>query len=157
MATRSTITIHDSRKGFNKPLIHLYRHWDGGLWGAGLDIARLIKRYGARPRLEPRIAVSWFIGGRAESRDAAQYEWTDEAALHADTQWHYNLFVIPDGLTAQALERPTGHPDFKAITAGAFFRQDVAKELLACRNRLKVYRVERVRLTLNSQPDDERN
>lgn len=107
MSTRSTVTINAGTPE-RYLAIHLYRHWDGGPWGNGVDLAaalrRLERRYPRHPAKLPALAREL----ATELIRSGDYEVTDQADRHGDRQWHYGVFLWPGGLGVSVGEIPIG-------------------------------------------------
>ena len=130
MATRSTLTINNTT--------HLYHHWDGGLWGVGLEIAqRLLKPH------HDFSSTQDIIDALSQNGNDKGYEHTKHAHLHNDREFHYDIWLLPDGkVTARCMKYPIPTRDFpetqaKPVTAGAWFRTDVAKEMIRIRKYMR--------------------
>lgn len=90
MATRSTLTV--TVEGAD---IHFYRHWDGGLWGSGLTIARAL-----RPAPGRIATAAEFLATIQASDD---YQPTRHATEHSDREHHYAVsFGVAGGFVVHS-------------------------------------------------------
>lgn len=142
MSTRSTVTIHRPRER----AIHLYRHYDGGPWGNGSELAKMLKKRYCQARdacgachVADNLATALIRTGN--------YELTTHADHHGDTEYHYDIHVTADGarpiVAAFEIKWIGGDkrqrlPIYSGNLEG--FRHYVAEYQAGCRKRIAAYR-----------------
>lgn len=142
MSTRSTVTINRPQER----AIHLYRHYDGGPWGNGSALARMLKQYRATAG---DACTACLVADNLATKliRTGDYELTTHADHHGDTEWHYDINVSTD------CEPPTvvvseikwlggDRRERQAVYSGdlAGFRHYVAEYQAGCRKRIAAYR-----------------
>lgn len=147
MATRSTVSV-EAPSGS----IHLYRHYDGGPWGNGVSLARLLRRFRLRPGAE------WFERDQFATRlarrllalpssrrqpESLAYDLTLDPAQHGDREWHWRVEAIGAGelrvSAFRVLHVAGDRQELRRAFSGsvAELRRWVAAELRAMRQRMR--------------------
>ena len=117
MSTRSTLTIKSQTSKIN-----FYRHMDGYLAGAGIDLLTVFSKVKDTSAHNKLPAILKAVSDLVYKDGRAIYEVIDSPSMHSDREFHYTVTVIDNDIHIRIEEF-----DFGKHIGKTFFQGSVEK------------------------------